>query len=285
VLLDVREPHEYEIVHIDGAKLIPLSELPLRVNELDTADTIVARGQGASAGASAGQRSIVDTAEVTARDEAPTVPSTPGRSTIEGPLPGGVRREAEDRVESAIDERPSFLMVLAALVSAGLLVGLGFAWLTTAPTAPSSATTPGVRLEPSDRPTPPKVPIEPVDPPSTSPTMPAPTAEGSVRTVGPPTIPTPSAAGSDGTVGPALGRPIAASARIDINSTPWAKVVIDGVARGQTPLSGVSLAPGRHAFVLRNPLSRQEVTFTIRLKAGEYRVLPIDLDRPEDLPR
>jgi len=41
VLLDVREPHEFEIVHIDGAKLIPLSELHLRANELDTADTIV----------------------------------------------------------------------------------------------------------------------------------------------------------------------------------------------------------------------------------------------------
>lgn len=41
VLLDVREPHEYEIVHIEGATLIPLSELHLRSNELDTADTIV----------------------------------------------------------------------------------------------------------------------------------------------------------------------------------------------------------------------------------------------------
>ena len=41
VLLDVREPHEYDIVHIEGAKLIPLAELHLRTNELDTADTIV----------------------------------------------------------------------------------------------------------------------------------------------------------------------------------------------------------------------------------------------------
>jgi len=41
VLLDVREAHEFEIVHIDGATLIPLSELPLRTNELDTADTIL----------------------------------------------------------------------------------------------------------------------------------------------------------------------------------------------------------------------------------------------------
>ena len=41
VLLDVREPHEYEIVRIEGSKLIPLSELHLRTNELDTADTVI----------------------------------------------------------------------------------------------------------------------------------------------------------------------------------------------------------------------------------------------------
>ena len=41
VLLDVREPHEAEIVQIAGSQLIPLSELHLRANELDTADTIV----------------------------------------------------------------------------------------------------------------------------------------------------------------------------------------------------------------------------------------------------
>lgn len=41
VILDVREPGEYEICRIDGAKLIPLGDLPSRVNELDTADEIV----------------------------------------------------------------------------------------------------------------------------------------------------------------------------------------------------------------------------------------------------
>ncbi|MGH7901787.1 MAG: molybdopterin-synthase adenylyltransferase MoeB [Thermodesulfobacteriota bacterium] len=41
VVLDVREPHEYEICKIDGSKLIPLGELPSRINELDTADDIV----------------------------------------------------------------------------------------------------------------------------------------------------------------------------------------------------------------------------------------------------
>ena len=42
VLIDVREPHEYQICHIPHAKLIPLGDLPKRVNELDSADEIVA---------------------------------------------------------------------------------------------------------------------------------------------------------------------------------------------------------------------------------------------------
>jgi len=41
VLVDVREPHEFEIVRIPGSKLIPLSELETRVNELDTANLII----------------------------------------------------------------------------------------------------------------------------------------------------------------------------------------------------------------------------------------------------
>ena len=35
VVIDVRDPHEYAIAHIDGAQLIPLSELPDRLGELD----------------------------------------------------------------------------------------------------------------------------------------------------------------------------------------------------------------------------------------------------------
>jgi adenylyltransferase/sulfurtransferase len=42
VLIDVREPHEYQICNIPQAKLIPLGDLPKRVNELDSADEIVA---------------------------------------------------------------------------------------------------------------------------------------------------------------------------------------------------------------------------------------------------
>jgi sulfur-carrier protein adenylyltransferase/sulfurtransferase len=41
VLVDVREPYEYEICNIPGSKLIPLGELPARLSELDSADEIV----------------------------------------------------------------------------------------------------------------------------------------------------------------------------------------------------------------------------------------------------
>jgi adenylyltransferase/sulfurtransferase len=40
-ILDVREPHEYDICRLDGSTLIPLGELPKRVSELNSADDIV----------------------------------------------------------------------------------------------------------------------------------------------------------------------------------------------------------------------------------------------------
>jgi adenylyltransferase/sulfurtransferase len=42
VLIDVREPHEYQIARIPGSKLIPLGELPKRLSELDSNADIVA---------------------------------------------------------------------------------------------------------------------------------------------------------------------------------------------------------------------------------------------------
>jgi molybdopterin/thiamine biosynthesis adenylyltransferase/rhodanese-related sulfurtransferase len=42
VLLDVREPHEFQIARIDGSTLIPLGELPKRVHELSADDEIIA---------------------------------------------------------------------------------------------------------------------------------------------------------------------------------------------------------------------------------------------------
>ena len=42
VLIDVREPHEYQICANPARKLIPLGDLPKRVNELDPDGEIVA---------------------------------------------------------------------------------------------------------------------------------------------------------------------------------------------------------------------------------------------------
>jgi sulfur-carrier protein adenylyltransferase/sulfurtransferase len=40
-VIDVREPHEYEISRIPGAELIPLGELPRRLGDLDSSEDIV----------------------------------------------------------------------------------------------------------------------------------------------------------------------------------------------------------------------------------------------------
>jgi len=42
ILLDVREPREYEEEHIPGAVLMPMSSLPDKMKELDPSKTIVA---------------------------------------------------------------------------------------------------------------------------------------------------------------------------------------------------------------------------------------------------
>lgn len=41
-LLDVREPHEYELAKIEGSTLIPLGQLPTTLNQLNRDDEIVA---------------------------------------------------------------------------------------------------------------------------------------------------------------------------------------------------------------------------------------------------
>jgi sulfur-carrier protein adenylyltransferase/sulfurtransferase len=53
VLVDVREPFEYEICHIPGSRLIPLGELPGRLSELDSADEIVLQCKGGTRSARA----------------------------------------------------------------------------------------------------------------------------------------------------------------------------------------------------------------------------------------
>jgi rhodanese-related sulfurtransferase len=42
LLLDVREPWEYQAARIEGSQLVPMRELPRRVGELDAAREVVA---------------------------------------------------------------------------------------------------------------------------------------------------------------------------------------------------------------------------------------------------
>lgn len=40
-ILDVRETHEYQVCRLEGSTLIPLGEIPKRVNELDSSKEII----------------------------------------------------------------------------------------------------------------------------------------------------------------------------------------------------------------------------------------------------
>ena len=52
-LLDVREPHEWDIAHLDGATLIPVAQVQARAGELSTADEIVVYCKGGTRSARA----------------------------------------------------------------------------------------------------------------------------------------------------------------------------------------------------------------------------------------
>lgn len=52
-LLDVREPHELEISHLEGADLIPLGQLAARLSELDSAEELVVFCKGGTRSARA----------------------------------------------------------------------------------------------------------------------------------------------------------------------------------------------------------------------------------------
>lgn len=52
-LIDVREPHELEISHIEGAQLIPLGQMAARLSELDSAEEMVLFCKGGSRSARA----------------------------------------------------------------------------------------------------------------------------------------------------------------------------------------------------------------------------------------
>lgn len=55
--------------------------------------------------------------------------------------------------------------------------------------------------------------------------------------------------------------------RVSINAVPWASVLIDGVAAGDTPLANVSIPIGTHDIVFRHPqLGEQRQSVTVKVE-------------------
>ncbi len=70
----------------------------------------------------------------------------------------------------------------------------------------------------------------------------------------------------------------AGNATLDVNSTPWAKVYVDGVFVGETAVTGLVVTAGKHRLRLHNPQVNRTWESTLELKAGEHRLIPLNLE-------
>jgi len=66
--------------------------------------------------------------------------------------------------------------------------------------------------------------------------------------------------------------------RLNINARPWADVLIDGVAAGQTPLANVALVVGSHQITFRHPELGERIERVVILANGVTRV-SVDLEK------
>ena len=73
-------------------------------------------------------------------------------------------------------------------------------------------------------------------------------------------------------------RAVKGKATLDVNSTPWAKVYLDGAFVGDTALSGLAVSAGKHRLRLHNPTVNKAWETSLELVAGEHRVIPVDLE-------
>lgn len=66
--------------------------------------------------------------------------------------------------------------------------------------------------------------------------------------------------------------------RLNVNARPWADVLIDGIAVGQTPLANVTLAVGPHQITFRHPELGERTERVVITAKGVTRVA-VDLDK------
>jgi len=76
----------------------------------------------------------------------------------------------------------------------------------------------------------------------------------------------------------AIGVP---NGRVSINAVPWASVLIDGVAAGDTPLANLSIPIGSHDILFRHPqLGEQRQTVVVKVE-GLTRVSAVLQKEPQ----
>jgi hypothetical protein len=67
--------------------------------------------------------------------------------------------------------------------------------------------------------------------------------------------------------------------RILVRANPWADVLVDGTAIGVTPLSPISLKPGRHTVTLSNSDLKRTRTLTVEVRSGRDSKVEVDFQR------
>ena len=65
---------------------------------------------------------------------------------------------------------------------------------------------------------------------------------------------------------------IAPKGLLNVNARPWADVLIDGVAAGQTPLANVEVSAGPHEITFRHPELGERIERIVVKASGVNRV-------------
>ena len=121
----------------------------------------------------------------------------------------------------------------------------------------------------------------PVERPPARPPEPAPTLAAPVSAAAPPVLVSPPAEVAEPPRTPprkaVRARPT--RGRLAVKVTPWGYVFVDGKLLGKSPVSPVTLAPGRHAVLVVNAELDARETFQVELSAGAERTLNVVLGR------
>lgn len=180
--------------------------------------------------------------------EAKTERAARGQPETEPSRPSVVRREPTNAPSMSASELPKLerdrrgpiaLLVLALLAGAGGYLAL--------------------RESPKEQPPPPLVEVKP---PPLAPVVPVVAVEAPVVDAGAP---------------PAVVAVNRTPGSLVLEATPWAEVTLDGRSVGETPLGNVSVLPGMHTLLFKNPESGKSVKRTIQVNPGQRVSLRVDL--------